>query len=146
VRANDAAQGLLAGLPTRLTRAPVNVLRATLDPEGLAPRIVNLAEWRHHLLGRLHSDYSATGDPELAQLYDELAAMPAPASKSRPPKAERVAIPLMLRMPDRQVLSLISTTTVFGTANDITLSELTLESFFPADPETRDYFMAKIDA
>jgi transcriptional regulator with XRE-family HTH domain len=142
VRANRPAQQLLAGLPQRLSEPPISVLRATLDPDGLAPRIVNLIEWRHHLLGRLRADFVVTADAELAKLHDELAAIPVIRSKAPPPEVERVAVPLMLRVPNGPVLSLISTTTVFGTANDVTLSELTLESFFPADSKTRDFFLA----
>ncbi|MBN9474595.1 MAG: transcriptional regulator [Bordetella sp. SCN 67-23] len=142
VRANQPAQKLLEGLPNRLTTPPVNVLRATLDPEGLAPRIANLPEWRHHLLARLRADFTASGNAGLLTLHDELAAIPVPASKAPPAHMARIAVPLMLGVPGGPVLSLISTTTVFGTANDITLAELTLESFFPADASTRDFFLA----
>ena len=141
VTANAPAMGLLSGLPSRFVNPPVNVLRATLDPEGLAPRIENLAEWRHHLLGRLRADFTATADPGLARLHDDLAAIPTPRSKAPPPPVARVAVPLMLRVPSGPLLSLLSTTTVFGTANDITLAELTLESFFPADATTRRFFV-----
>ena len=139
--ANPPALRLLDGLPAELVAPPANVLRATLDPAGLAPRIVNLAEWRHHILGRLRADATATGDPELALLHDQLAAIPTAAGKTRPPPVARVAVPLMLRAPDGTILSLLSMTTVFGTASEITLSELTLESFFPADDATRAWFL-----
>jgi len=139
--ANAPALALMTGLPERLTRPPVNVLRATLDPEGLAPRIVNLAEWRHHLLARLRAEFAASADAELARLHDELAALPAPAGKAPPVKLSPVAVPLMLRGEGGEVLSFLSTTTVFGTACDVTLSELTLECFFPADEATRRWFL-----
>jgi transcriptional regulator with XRE-family HTH domain len=139
--ANAPALRLLDGLPARLITPPVNVLRATLDPDGLAPRIVNLAEWRHHILGRLKADATATGDPELAALHDQLAAIPTAPGKTRPPPVARVAVPLLLRAPGGTILSLLSMTTVFGTANDVTLSELTLESFFAADEDTRAWFL-----
>jgi transcriptional regulator with XRE-family HTH domain len=142
VRANRPAQKLLEGLPTRLTTPPVNVLRATLDPEGLAPRIANLPEWRHHLLARLRADFNASGNAGLLTLHDELAAIPVAAGKTSPAQTARIAVPLMLSIPGGPVLSLISTTTVFGTAHDVTLAELTLESFFPADAQTRDFFLA----
>jgi MmyB-like transcription regulator ligand binding domain len=145
VLANVPAQALLSGLPSRLTTPPVNVLRATLDPEGLAPRIENLADWRHHLLGRLRAEFAATGGTELARLYDDLAAIPIPQRKSVQTPIARVAVPLMLRIIDGPMLSLLSTTTVFGTANDITLSELTLESFFPTDDTTRRFFIENSD-
>ena len=141
VLANGPAQRLLANLPIRLTAAPVNVLHATLDPDGLAPRIANLPEWRHHILSRLRADFVATADAELARLHDELAAIPLPASRTASSPLARAAIPLMLREPSGQLLSLLSTTMVFGTANDVTLAELTLECFFPADQGTRRFFL-----
>lgn len=141
VTANAPALSLMEGLPQRLTTPPVNVLRATLDPDGLAPRIANIAEWRHHLLGRLRSDFAASADPDIAKLHDQLAAMPVPRSKAPLPTVALVAVPLTLRIPDGRVLSLLSTSTVFGTANDITLAELTLECFFPADEATRRFFL-----
>jgi transcriptional regulator with XRE-family HTH domain len=140
--ANRPAQRLLEGLPARLLAPPINVLRASLDPEGLAPRIVNLPEWRHHLLGRLRADFAATADAGLARLHDELASIPTPRNRTAPPPIAHVAVPLMLRTSEGVVLSLLSTTTVFGTANDVTLSELTLESFFPADEATRRHFLS----
>ncbi|MDX3905593.1 MAG: helix-turn-helix domain-containing protein [Pigmentiphaga sp.] len=142
VRANRPAQQLLDGLPTRLATPPINVLRATLDPQGLAPRIANLAAWRNHLLARLRADFTASGNVGLLRLHDELAAIPVAADSTPPASMARIAVPLMLRVPGGPILSLISTTTVFGTANDITLAELTLESFFPADVATRNFFLA----
>ena len=138
VAANRAVSLLLVGIPEALLAPPLNVLRLSLHPEGLAPRIVNLAEWREHLLARLRRQIDASADPALAVLHDELSAFP------RPPGAgtkkigyEGVVIPLELRT-DTGVLSLFSTTTVFGTPVDITLSELAIEAFFPADRETAD--------
>lgn len=139
--ANPAAMRLLAGLPGRLLAAPVNVLRATLDPEGLAPHIVNLPQWRRHLLDRLQAEFVATGDPAIARLFEELSALPLQRNRSAPVPASPVAVPLVLRFPQGPTLSLISTTTVFGTANDVTLQELTLETFYPADAATRDHFL-----
>jgi transcriptional regulator with XRE-family HTH domain len=138
VVANDAAGGLLAAADPALLVPPVNVLRASLHPGGLAPRIVNLGEWRHHLLARLRDDVERSGDPTLVALYDELRALPAPASRHPPGATARIAVPLMLRDPASDlVLSFLSTTTVFGTAVDVTLAELTLECFYPADEATR---------
>lgn len=141
VSANAPAQALLKGLPDRLLAMPPNVLRATLDPEGLAPRIENLPEWRHHLLARLRGDFAATADQQLARLQDELSALPIPKTGFRPAQISPVAVMLKLRISNGPLLSLLSTTTVFGTASDITLSELTLEMFFPADRTTREFFI-----
>ena len=110
-------------------------MRLTLHPEGLAPRIANLAAWRAHLLERLRRDLEATGDRRLAELMAELAAYPAPAGRPPAPAFAGVAVPFQLMTPGG-VLSFYSTTTVFGTPVDVTLSELTLESFFPADEPT----------
>ncbi len=140
VTANDAVPPLLAGIAPALLAPPVNVLRLSLHPEGLAPRIENLGEWRAHLLERLQHQLAETGDAVLAALREELARYPS-RSSARPPAAlAGIAVPLLLRVPDApRPLSLISTTTVFGTPLDITLAELALESFLPADPETRAY-------
>jgi transcriptional regulator with XRE-family HTH domain len=122
-----------------LLKPPLNVLRLSLAPEGLAPHIVNLAEWRTHLLDRLRHQIEATGDPQLEMLFRELQAYPAPATdKSHDELANTYAgivIPLQLRTPAGD-LSFLSTTTVFGTPVDITLSELAIEAFFPADAAT----------
>lgn len=145
IAANDPATHLLTGLPETLRKPTLNVLRATLHPAGLAPRIANLSEWRHHVLGRLRSDYAATGDPALAKLHDELSAIPVARRTSHNSPVARVAVPLLLEAGEGRILSLLSTTTVFGTANDVTLSELTLETLFPADLETRKFFMRNSD-
>ncbi|MEV4935106.1 helix-turn-helix transcriptional regulator [Sphingobium sp. LMA1-1-1.1] len=138
VLANEAAGALLADVAPALHEAPVNVLRASLHPRGLAARIVNLPEWRHHVLTRLRDEADRAGDPVLAALHDELRALRAPASRHPPGPGGRIAVPLVLRgSSDGQNLSFISTTTVFGSATDITLAELTLECFYPADDQTR---------
>jgi transcriptional regulator with XRE-family HTH domain len=138
VFANDAVRALLAGVDAALIEPPVNALRLSLHPDGLAPRIVNFAEWRHHLLSRLQADADLSADPTLIALNDELRALPASPSRYPPARSSRVAVPLMLRdEASGSVLSFLSTTTVFGTAIDVTLAELTLECFYPADDETR---------
>ena len=118
---------------------PLNVLRLSLHPLGLAPRIVNLAEWRTHLFARLRRQIEISADPVLIKLLEELAGYPAPASAptraAEPSLSESFVVPFRLAT-DAGVLSFISTTTVFGTPIDITLSELALESFFPADAHT----------
>lgn len=117
---------------------PVNVLRLSLDPQGLAPHIVNLGVWRHHLLERLQRQIEASGDPELVALAESLHALPAPeAPVTDGPLAPEasVVVPFEVQSPWGR-LSFISTITVFGTPVDITLSELALETFFPADEAT----------
>ncbi|WP_363831193.1 hypothetical protein [Sphingobium sp. LMC3-1-1.1] len=90
------------------------------------------------MLTRLRDEADRAGDPVLAALHDELRALPAPASRHPPGPGGRIAVPLVLRgSSDGQNLSFISTTTVFGSATDITLAELTLECFYPADDQTR---------
>ena len=136
VTANRMVAPLLEGLPPHLLGQPFNILRLAFHPEGLAPRTVNLAEWSAHLLERLHRQCEATADPELLKLYQELKAYRMPA-RSGPVSADNVAIPFKLRRND-EVLSFISTTMVFGTPVDITLQELALETFFPADDLTAE--------
>jgi transcriptional regulator with XRE-family HTH domain len=140
VAANAMVAHLLAGLPPQLLQPPVNVLRLSLHPQGLAPRIVNLEQWRHHLFERLRQQVEVTGDAALQALEAELRDLEAPVQA--PADAPRlagevlgVAIPLQLRTP-AGVLSFLSTVTVFGTPNDVTLQELALETFFPADEAT----------
>jgi hypothetical protein len=125
---------LLQGIPARLLGQPFNILRLAFHPEGLAAQTVNLAEWCSHLLERLHRQCEATADPELLKLYSELKAYPIPA-RAAPLPADSVAIPFKMRFGD-EVLSFMSTTMIFGTPVDVTLSELALETFFPADDAT----------
>ena len=138
VAANAAVGRLLAGVAPRLLEPPVNVLRVSLDPQGLAPRILNLSEWRHHLLGRLRAQAETSDDAALAELHAELLALPGPASRTPPSPPSPVAVPLVIADPGTgATLRFLSTTTVFGTATDVTLAELTLECFYPADAATR---------
>jgi transcriptional regulator with XRE-family HTH domain len=139
VLANSALAPLLQAVSdTTLLEPPVNVLRVSLHPRGLAPHIVNLPEWKAHLLDRLRRQVALTADTTLETLLRELAQYPA-GSLAHPQvdeEAGRVFVPLMLRT-ERGVLSFISTTTIFGTPRDVTLSEIAVEAFFPADDETR---------
>jgi transcriptional regulator with XRE-family HTH domain len=142
VAANAALQPLLAGVSDpALLKPPVNVLRLSLHPAGLAPSIANLAEWRSHLIDRLRHQISLSGDPALADLLRELAAYPVPEDKAGkngiPHDYAGIVVPLRLAT-EHGILSFFSTTTVFGTPVDVTLSELALESFFPADAATAD--------
>lgn len=136
---NAAVAPLLAGVsePT-LLQPPVNVLRLSLHPGGLAPQIENLPEWREHLLHRLRDQIAITGDPILIRLLNELSTYPAPpAGQESKPDYAGLAVPLRLASPTG-TLSLLSCTTVFGTPIDVTLSELALETFFPADAATAE--------
>ena len=142
VSANRAVDLLIAGVAPHLLEEPVNVLRLALHPDGLAPRIANLGEWRAHLLDRLGRQAVVSGDPALATLYEELAAYPG----GEPPAqhdagAAEIATPLRLRVGDRE-LAFLSTISTFGTAVDVTLAELAIESFFPADAATAAYLHA----
>lgn len=142
VAANAAVAPLLAGVAPHLLAPQANVVRLSLHPEGLAPRIVNLGQWQAHLVERLKRQLELTADPALAGLLDEIRTYPRPpAPDRRGEDLGQVAVPLQL-MAGERLLSLISTTTVFGTAVDVTLAELTLETFFPADPATAEALRA----
>jgi transcriptional regulator with XRE-family HTH domain len=123
-----------------LLQPPVNVLRLSLHPQGLAPRIVNIGQWRHHLFERLRQQIQATGDTTLHALEQELRGYPMPADADDTRLEGEVlgiVVPLRFRTP-AGVLNLISTMTIFGTPVDVTLQELALETFFPADPFTAE--------
>jgi transcriptional regulator with XRE-family HTH domain len=144
VASNGAVGFLLEGIDESLLKPPVNVLRVSLHPNGLAPRIANLSEWRAHLLERLRRQVDATNDAVLADLLRELRAYPAPDEPEGTPPVPRdyagVVIPFEFRTP-AGVLAFFGTTTVFGTPLDITLSELAVEAFFPADSRTAQALM-----
>lgn len=137
VAANAAVSPLIEGADPDLLRPPVNVLRLSLHPKGVAPRILNLAEWRDHVMVRLADEAERTGDGALIALIEELKGYPVPPSSAPRQKlaAPPVVLPLRLAVGER-VLNLVTTTTVFGTPLDVTVSEIAIESFFPADPET----------
>lgn len=136
VSCNNATLRLLDGVPPALLAPPVNVLRLSLHPDGLAPRIRNLPEWRAHLLHRLQQQIDASHDPHLLALQSELLALPAPHADMPPqPPASAIAVAMQLEVGNK-VLSLLSTTTMFGSPVDITLAELALEAFVPTDAET----------
>ena len=139
VAANGAVQRLMVVDEPALLEPPINVLRVTLHPGGLAPRITNLAEWRAHVLERLRRQVEISADPILASMLDELRAYPAPrrAAGSPPPRLDLNDIVVPFRLSTAAgVLSFFSTTTVFGTPLDVTLSEIALETFYPADEAT----------
>jgi hypothetical protein len=141
VAANRAVAPLLDGVDPSLLAPSVNVLRLSLHPAGLAPRIENLADWRHHLLDRLRRQVDASGDATLAGLLDELRGYPAPRNAAPPEDFGGVAVPLRIAT-RRGTLAFFSTTAVFGTPVDVTLSELALEAFLPADAATADALRA----
>lgn len=129
VTANEAAYRLLSDLPAELLEPPVNVVRLSLDPRGLASRIANLDEWRAAIMSRIRHEHDTTGDPRLAALladYPVRGPQPAPG------------IVLMMRLRSgNDVLSFLTTTTVFGTPGDVTVAELAIEALYPADASTR---------
>ena len=137
VAANRMLPHLTQGADASLLQAPVNVLRLSLHPQGLAPKIANLVQWRTHIFERLRQQIHATGDSALASLLDELRAYAVPEGCDESAEGELlgVAMPFRFRTP-AGTLSFISTTTIFGTPVDVTLQELALETFFPADEPT----------
>jgi transcriptional regulator with XRE-family HTH domain len=140
VAANRALGPLLSGISPELLQPPVNVLRLSLHPDGLAPRIANLRQWRYHLLERLRHQVEITADPTLIDLLNELRRYPAESGSSphRPTlDVAGIVVPLQLRT-ENGLLTFLSTTTIFGTPVDVTLSELAIESFFPANAETAE--------
>ncbi|MBL8330050.1 MAG: helix-turn-helix domain-containing protein [Rubrivivax sp.] len=142
---------LIGALAPTLAQPPVNVLRLSLHPEGLAPHIDGLADWRHHVLSRLERQIRHGGDAALQALHEELRKLPPPAGHppwpahgahdahpepgDRPRAPSDVAVPLKLRSPFG-TLNFITTLTVFGAPRDITLSELAIETLLPADAAT----------
>jgi transcriptional regulator with XRE-family HTH domain len=144
VASNNAAFVLIEGVAAHLLEPPINVLRTSLHPEGLAPRIRNLDQWSDHILGRLRRQALITGDDELRELEHELSAYVAALGIDDQPMSEApndVAIPLLLDSA-KGPLALITTIATFGTAIDITLAELALEAFLPVDAETGDLLRA----
>ncbi|WDT89928.1 helix-turn-helix transcriptional regulator [Streptomyces sp. SCSIO-PteL053] len=154
VAANRGVSLLLEGVPEKLLAPPLNAMRLTLHPEGLAPRIVNLPEWRADLLGQ--SLIALVRSPALRELYDEVAAYPAPARTAGPaPTAEGTggagrkgadaafALPMLLEHGGR-VLSFVSSIATFNTPMDVTVAELAIETFLPADRETAAYLHAHV--
>jgi len=132
---NNVVPLLLEGVAPELLARPSNVLRLSLHPQGLAPRIVNLGEWKRHLIERLGGQIAASADPVLEALREELRAYPAPVCRTPPDTNAAIVVPLEIESPVGR-LSFLSTTTVFGTPVEVTLSEVAIEAFFPADEAT----------
>ena len=141
VDANATINLLTAGAAPQLLEPPVNVLRLALSPDGLAPRIVNLAEWHAHLLARLRREIAVSADERLIELLDELRQCPGDKPDVEPPGWGDVVVPLRIRT-DLGELRFLSTVATFGTPLDVTVAELSIESFFPANPETADALRA----
>jgi transcriptional regulator with XRE-family HTH domain len=145
VAANSAVGLLTEGVAPELLEPPLNGLRASLHPDGLAPRIANLGEWRAHLLGRLRRQIALTADPALTTLLDELFGYPAPEEPERgggrDGGAHDLAVELRLQSGAGE-LAFISTIATFGTAVEVTASELSIESFFPVDRATDEALRA----
>jgi transcriptional regulator with XRE-family HTH domain len=138
VDGNESVAVLTEGVAPELLAAPANVLRIALHPEGMAPRILNLGEWRADLLSRLRRQVEATADPELTELLDEVRAYPCEQPESGSPGRGDIFVPLRVRHREAE-LSFFSTIATFGHPVEITLSELAIESFYPADEATGEY-------
>ncbi|WP_345555955.1 helix-turn-helix transcriptional regulator [Streptomonospora halophila] len=138
--ANRAMSAFLHGVPPELTKPAINVLRVTLHPDGLAPRIRNLGRWRRHVLRRVRRQLDRTAAPGLAELLAELEGYPGPGGDPAEDGAasdasDDLAVPLRMAT-EYGDLALLYTTTVFGSPRDVTLDEIAIETFYPADPAT----------
>jgi hypothetical protein len=131
--ANAAVAVLTDGCALELLTPPVNVLRLSLHPDGMAPRIRNLAQWRGHLLEQVRRRAEQTGDARLAELLEELSGYPGGAEPAAP--SANVVLPLRLQH-DVGELSFFSIAATVETAADVTVEELVIESFYPADQHT----------
>ncbi|MER7760441.1 helix-turn-helix transcriptional regulator [Streptomyces sp. NPDC097619] len=141
VAANRGVLMLLDGLPEHLLEPPLNAMRITLHPEGLAPRIRNLPEWRGHLLAQMERQLVLGRSEELRALYEEVAAYPHPdpTPEAEPPApVPYFALPLVIEH-DGQLLSFVSSISTFNTPLDVTVAELAIETMLPADPATVKY-------
>ena len=136
VERNDSAGALITGVSAELAQPPVNVLRLSLHPRGLAPQISNLPEWSAHLMGRLRRQIAVTEDPFLIGLAREVSQYPGVASgRETELDDDQIFVPLRLRRAGAE-LRLLNTLTTFGAPRHVTLAELVLEAFYPADPAT----------
>jgi hypothetical protein len=143
IAANDALTLLTDGCEEALLRSPANAMRVALHPHGMAPRTVNFGEWSASLLDRLRREAALTGDHQLEALRNELSQYPGVETKQSTSIAEDLVVPLRLRDGDQE-LSFISTISTFGTPIDITLAELALEAFYPANAQTAKRLISAI--
>ncbi|MGV9298186.1 helix-turn-helix domain-containing protein [Amycolatopsis sp. NPDC003676] len=145
VDANLSLGVLTEGIAPDLLTGPVNVLRATLHPDGMAPRVLNLGEWRGHLLGRLRRQVEQTADAGLAELLEELRGYPCDdeVPEVEVPGPGDIFVPLRYRQGDLE-LTFFSTVATFGTPLDVTVAELVIESFYPADPATAAFLRERV--
>jgi hypothetical protein len=137
IDANAAAFWLTDGVADRLLAWPINVARLSLHPEGLAPRIEGFAEFGDHLVRRMRQTLASTHDAELAELVDECERFVPPTDRNAS-VGDDVVLPMRLRVGDEH-LTFMSTITTFGAARDVTLSELSIETLYPADDDTRRF-------
>ncbi|MFF4871245.1 helix-turn-helix domain-containing protein [Streptomyces sp. NPDC090109] len=151
VAANRGVLMLLDGLPEHLLAPPLNTMRIALHPEGLAPRIRNLREWRGHLLSQMERQIALVRSESLRELYEEVAAYPPPpGAEGEPEEAEAepyvsFALPMRIEHGGR-VLSFVSSISTFNTPMDVTVAELAIETLIPADPETAAHLRALAEA
>ncbi|MEU6064345.1 MULTISPECIES: helix-turn-helix domain-containing protein [Streptomyces] len=141
VAANRGIAMLLDGVPESLMTPAPNAMRLTLHPEGLAPRIRNLREWRGHLLAQMDRQIALHRSDVLRELYEEVAAYPVPEDAPADEPAEPVAyfaLPMRIEHEGR-TLSFVSSISTFNTPMDVTVAELAIETFLPADPATAKY-------
>ncbi|MFJ6792849.1 helix-turn-helix domain-containing protein [Streptomyces sp. NPDC091268] len=149
VAANRGVAMLLDGLPEHLLAPPLNAMRLTLHPRGLAPRIHNLAEWRGHLLEQMERQIALARSEPLRALYEEVSAYPPPPAPDPPrapvePAAAVPCIALPLRIEhEGHLLSFVSSISTFNTPMDVTVAELAVETLLPADPATAKYLHAR---
>ncbi|WP_251095612.1 helix-turn-helix transcriptional regulator [Streptomyces sp. Caat 7-52] len=141
VAANRGIAMLLEGVPDELMAPAPNAMRLTLHPRGLAPRIRNLPEWRGHLLAQMEREIALHRSDRLRALYEEVAAYPVPEEPPGAEPAEPVpyfALPLQIEHAGR-ILSFVSSISTFNTPMDVTVAELAIETFLPADRATAKY-------
>jgi transcriptional regulator with XRE-family HTH domain len=135
VLSNHALPRLYDGCAPELLKAPINAVRLLMHPHGIAPRIVNLAEWRWHVLTVLRQQIQSRPDPVIEALLEEVSGYAGPKGPVIQDGSQQLAVPIKIAT-DYGIMSFLGTTTVFGTPTEVTLSELALEMWFPADPET----------
>jgi transcriptional regulator with XRE-family HTH domain len=145
IASNGALPEIYEGVAPELLTHPINVIRLSLHPQGLAPRLQNHRQWRDHLIHRLRHDVEMTADQGLMALLEEATNYPYPTAvqphgsiSTHPQITTQLSIDTSLG-----ILTFITTTTVFGTPSDVTLSEMMLELFFPADEQTRSAILRR---